>query len=175
MTVSQVAPAGRTTQSARGLRSGSSQRAAGSVSTRSSEIDAPGARRYGKINPFTVDLRYMAACPVLDLAPPVIAEGFTLLPCPPKPKPKSMLDLEGCAQHRILESDRAINKLVRKIFRSRSSAASRERFVRGERAWLTYRRAVCKSRADVYEGGSAAGLVFVTCVVDRNLGPSRGN
>ncbi len=28
------------------------------------KIDAPGARRYGKINPFTVDLRYMAACPV---------------------------------------------------------------------------------------------------------------
>jgi hypothetical protein len=27
------------------------------------KIDAPGARRYNKINPFTVDLRYMAACP----------------------------------------------------------------------------------------------------------------
>ena len=27
------------------------------------KIDAPGARRYGKINPFRVDLRYMAACP----------------------------------------------------------------------------------------------------------------
>jgi hypothetical protein len=28
------------------------------------KIDAPGARRYGKKNPFTVDLRYMAACSV---------------------------------------------------------------------------------------------------------------
>lgn len=28
------------------------------------KIDSPGARRYNKINPFTVDLRYMAGCRV---------------------------------------------------------------------------------------------------------------
>jgi len=131
------------------------------------KIDAPGARPYRKTNPFTVDLRYMAACPVSDLKPPVIVEHFTLLPCPAKPK--STLNFEGCAEHRILKSDQAINKQVRVIVERRSSAASRSRFVRSERAWLTYRRAVCESRADVYEGGSAAGIVFAKCVADRNL------
>jgi uncharacterized protein YecT (DUF1311 family) len=104
-----------------------------------------------------------AAAPAV-LEPPVISESFTLLPCPAKPK--TTLDFEGCAEHRIVRSDRAINAQVKAIFsllqrnRSRSAQA---RFVRGERAWLTYRRAVCASRADVYEGGSESPVVFADC------------
>jgi uncharacterized protein YecT (DUF1311 family) len=131
------------------------------------KIYAPDARRYSKTNPFTVDLRYMAACPVSDLMPPVIVEHFTLLRCPAEPT--STLDFEGCAEHRILESNEAINKQVLVIFGRLASAASRRRFVRSERAWLAYRRAICESRADVYEGGSAAVIVFAKCVANRNL------
>jgi uncharacterized protein YecT (DUF1311 family) len=104
----------------------------------------------------------------LDLKAPVISEQFTLLPCPAEPK--STLDLEGCAQHRIVRSDKAINATVRMIYdrlSSRRSGAA-DRFVRGERAWLTYRRALCESRADLYEGGSAAGIVFADCVAEKN-------
>ena len=105
---------------------------------------------------------------VSEPKPPVISEDFTLLPCPTKPK--TTRDFEGCAEHRIVRSDRAINERVRVIFSRLSSRnASLGRFVRGERAWLTYRRAVCESRADVYEGGSAAGIVFAECVADKNL------
>jgi uncharacterized protein YecT (DUF1311 family) len=96
----------------------------------------------------------------------VISEGFTLLPCPPEPK--STLDFEGCAEHKIVRSDRAINELVGVIFSRHLSAAGRRRFVPSERAWLTYRRSVCASRADIYEGGSAAGIVFAECVVAKN-------
>jgi uncharacterized protein YecT (DUF1311 family) len=96
--------------------------------------------------------------------PPVISESFTVLPCPAKPK--TTVDLEGCAEHRIVRSDKAINAQVRTIFsllrRSRSRSAL-ARFVRGERAWLTYRRAVCASRADVFEGGSGAPVAFADC------------
>lgn len=105
----------------------------------------------------------------VELKPPVISEQFTLLPCPAKPK--TTLDFEGCAEHRIVRSDNAINERVRAIFsllRSRRRAAAQGRFVRGERAWLTYRRAVCESRADVYEGGSAAPVVFAECVANKN-------
>jgi uncharacterized protein YecT (DUF1311 family) len=103
-----------------------------------------------------------------DLKAPVISEQFTLLPCPEDPK--STLDLEGCAEHRIVRSDKAINKTVRAIYDSLSSSKSgtADRFVRGERAWLTYRRTACESRADLYEGGSAAGIVFADCVAEKN-------
>jgi uncharacterized protein YecT (DUF1311 family) len=104
---------------------------------------------------------------VSDRKPPVITESFTLLPCPAKPK--TTRDLEGCAEHRIVRSDKAINERVRTIFSRLRSRAAVDRFVRGERAWLTYRRAMCESRADVYEGGSAAGVVFAECVADKNL------
>jgi uncharacterized protein YecT (DUF1311 family) len=103
--------------------------------------------------------------------PPVISEGFTLLPCPAHPK--TTIDLEGCAEHRLVRSDRAINERVRAIFAllgRRRSAAARARFVRGERAWLVYRRAVCKSRADVYEGGSAGAVADAECQADKNAG-----
>ena len=105
---------------------------------------------------------------VTVLRPPVISEQFTLLPCPAKPV--STLDFVGCAEHRIIRSDKAINATVEAIFarlRGTSTGATR-RFVRSERAWLAYRRAVCESRSDIYEGGSAAGIVFAKCVADRN-------
>ena len=99
-------------------------------------------------------------------APPVITERFTLMPCPASPK--STLDFEGCAEHRILKSDRAINAVARKIFRQLATTTARARFVRAERAWLTYRRAACQSNADLFEGGSAAGIVFAECVAAKN-------
>jgi uncharacterized protein YecT (DUF1311 family) len=99
--------------------------------------------------------------------PPVIVEHFTLLRCPAKPT--STLDFEGCAEHRTLESDDAINRRVKTVSRRLSSAAARRSFIDSERAWLTYRRTVCDSRAYVYEGGSAARIVFAKCVADRNL------
>jgi len=102
------------------------------------------------------------------LEPPVISEGFTLLPCTAK---KTTIGLEGCAEHRIVRSDRGINRRARTIFfllRRFNSPAAQLRFVRGEHAWLRYRRAVCASRSDVYEGGSAAGVVFAECEAAKN-------
>jgi uncharacterized protein YecT (DUF1311 family) len=101
----------------------------------------------------------------LNVGPPMISEQFTLLPCPAKPK--STLAYEGCAERRILRSDKAINERARVIY-DNLSATGRARFVKAERAWLTYRRALCESRADLYYGGSAATLVFAKCVADEN-------
>ena len=110
-----------------------------------------------------------AVAATATLEPPVIKEQFTLLPCPSHPQ--TTLELEGCAEHRILKSDAAINARVKTIFvllgKDRSVAAQ-GRFVRGERAWLAYRRALCNSRADVFEGGTLAGLVAANCVAGAN-------
>lgn len=98
--------------------------------------------------------------------PPVIKEGFTLLPCPKNPQ--TTLALEGCAEHRIVKSDAVINAKVKRIYALLGSEASKTRFVLGERAWLKARRATCLSRADLYEGGTLAGVVFANCVADLN-------
>jgi uncharacterized protein YecT (DUF1311 family) len=115
-----------------------------------------------------VSLLAAAAGPAA-MAPPVISESFTPLPC--RAKPKTTLDFEGCAERRIVRSDKAINDRVRAIFsllKRRRSVSAQRRFVRGERAWLTYRRTVCASRADVYEGGSEGPVVFADCQVGAN-------
>jgi uncharacterized protein YecT (DUF1311 family) len=100
-----------------------------------------------------------------NLGPPVISETFTL-PCPATPK--STLDFEGCQQHEMLNGDKAINVVARGIFRRLDTRTARARFVRGERVWLSYRRAACASRADLFEGGSASILVFGDCAVAQN-------
>ena len=111
-----------------------------------------------------------AAAEPARLTPPVVSESFTPLPCPAKPK--TTLDFEGCAERRILRSDKAINAQVKTIFfllRRRRSRSAQVRFVRGERAWLTYRRALCASRADLYEGGSESPALFADCEVGINV------
>jgi uncharacterized protein YecT (DUF1311 family) len=117
----------------------------------------------------TVVLAFAAPAVSASPRPPVIVERFTPLPCPAKPQ--TTLEYEGCAEHRILRTDAAINARVEAIFvllKRVRSAAAQSNFVRGERAWLVYRQAVCKSRADLYEGGTAAGLAAATCTANAN-------
>ena len=101
------------------------------------------------------------------LSPPVIHESFTALPCPSKPT--STLDLEGCAEQRILRTDRRIDAVARSIFAHLFDDAARRRFVAGQRAWLAYRSADCASMSDQYEGGTLAGLVAASCTADRSV------
>src|SRR3954454_9057114 len=98
--------------------------------------------------------------------PPVIEQGFTLLPCPKNPQ--TTLALEGCAEHRIVKSDAIINAKVKRIYGLLKTNNAKTHFVLGERAWLSYRKANCQSRSDVYEGGTLAGVVFANCVADVN-------
>jgi len=98
--------------------------------------------------------------------PPLISESLTPLPCPPKPK--TTLQLKACAGQRILRSDGEINKRVRNLWGILKTAGPRARFAAAERAWLAYRKASCKSRSDVFKGGTLAGLEYSNCVAEVN-------
>ena len=100
------------------------------------------------------------------LAPPVIHEPFTPQPCPRHPS--STLDLEGCAEQRILRTDRQIDVVARSIFARLFDDAARRHFISAQRAWLAYRYADCLSMSDQYEGGTLAGLVDANCYADRS-------
>jgi uncharacterized protein YecT (DUF1311 family) len=100
------------------------------------------------------------------LAPPVIHEQFTLLPCPMQPT--STLDQEGCVEHALLRSDRAIDARVKAIFGLLSLQPARRDFVRGEQAWLVYRRNTCAEQASKYAGGTLASLTDAICQSNRN-------
>jgi uncharacterized protein YecT (DUF1311 family) len=111
------------------------------------------------------------------LTAPVVHEVFTLLPCPAKQV--STLDIEGCQEHEIVRFDRRIDALAKTIFaRLRASDEithqsdhsvpvdyARRAFSSGEAAWLVYRNAFCASEENVYEGGTAAGIVGASCTV----------
>ncbi len=98
--------------------------------------------------------------------PPVLKEDFTLLPCPKKPQ--TTLEIVGCAEHAIVKSDKAINAVVKVVYRLLPSDRARTRFVVAERAWLVYRKTTCESRSDEFEGGTLAGVVAASCVADLN-------
>jgi uncharacterized protein YecT (DUF1311 family) len=102
------------------------------------------------------------------LTPPVIHESFTLLPCRGKPGSRTTLELEGCAEHQILQTDKSIDALERTIFHLLGTNSARGDLIAAARAWLTYRHSDCLSASDVYQGGTLAGVVFARCVEARN-------
>jgi uncharacterized protein YecT (DUF1311 family) len=104
------------------------------------------------------------------LAPPAIHESFTRLPCPrSRSARRTTIGAEGCAEQRILRTDRLIDIRTNTIFRLLRDTTAKRRFLAAEKAWLAYRKASCTSVADVYRGGSAEPLAFATCVIERNL------
>jgi uncharacterized protein YecT (DUF1311 family) len=106
-----------------------------------------------------------AAAPAA-LGPPVIHEPWTPLPCPTHPN--STIEIEGCLERAITRSDRTINSKSAKIFRLIRRNSERAAFVRGERAWLLYRRQSCTAEASIFRGGSAEPVAFLTCEKRRN-------
>src|SRR5437763_6222378 len=103
------------------------------------------------------------------LAPPVIKERFTLLPCPRSRAARATtLGAEACAEKRIIGLDAEIDARARAIFRLLRDATAKRRFLTAERSWLVYRAASCRSVADVYRRGSAEPVAFADCLVSRD-------
>jgi uncharacterized protein YecT (DUF1311 family) len=102
------------------------------------------------------------------LAPPVIHESFTPMPCSGKPGHRSTLQEEGCAEQQILHSDKQIDALNQKIFNALHTASARRDLIAGHRAWLAYRKSYCLSVSDVFQGGTLAGVVDADCVATVN-------
>ncbi|MFL5861380.1 MAG: lysozyme inhibitor LprI family protein [Solirubrobacteraceae bacterium] len=109
-----------------------------------------------------------AAGHAAKLAPPVIKESFTLLPCSGAPGHRSTLQMEGCAEHQTLRSDKQIDALNKKIFSALPSNSARRDLIAGHKAWLTYRTAYCRSASDVFQGGTEAGVVAADCTASLN-------
>ena len=108
----------------------------------------------------------VASVAAAALRPPVIHEPWTPLPCPAHQR--STVDIVACLEVAVVRSDRQINATVGRIFRLLRRSADRASFVRGERAWLEYRRLSCSAEASVYHGGSAEPVAFLTCEKRRN-------
>ena len=99
-------------------------------------------------------------------SPPVIHESFTAMPCPKEPI--STLDMEGCIEHKLLATDRKIDRLDKKLFESLRGAGAQRHFVAGHRAWLTYRRTDCEGIWERAEEGTIYPLLAGNCEVARN-------
>jgi uncharacterized protein YecT (DUF1311 family) len=102
------------------------------------------------------------------LAPPLIRESFTPMPCSGSPGKRSTLQEEGCAEQQILHSDKQIDSLNQKIFNALHTTSARRDLIAGHRAWLAYRKSYCLSVSDVFQGGTLAGVVDADCVATVN-------
>jgi len=100
------------------------------------------------------------------IAPPVIHEPFKALPCPLHPD--TTVDVVGCQEHRVLRTDRAIDRRARAIFRLLRTDNARSTFVAGERSWLQFRRRSCSAEASHVATGSAHAVALLTCELQRN-------
>jgi uncharacterized protein YecT (DUF1311 family) len=96
---------------------------------------------------------------------PAVVEPFTALPC--TPDAADTANTVGCIQRQVIAVDHDVDAAAARIF-DRLSAEARRRFIDGESAWWTYRLAVCQSRGDVFEGGSAAQIDVASCFLERS-------
>lgn len=93
---------------------------------------------------------------------PVIHEKFTLLACPSKPS--TTLQLEGCAEHKVVATDTTIDTLNAKIF-AKLGKPGRTTFVKTNTNWVLYRDAACATEASIYAGGSIEPVAYANCLV----------
>jgi uncharacterized protein YecT (DUF1311 family) len=107
------------------------------------------------------------------LAPPVIHEGFSLLPC----TKKNDLGMEGCEEHQIVKLDKVIDKAEQVLFTMLEKEASideptsdttdevgvAQRLSQAQSDWFNYRLSECRSESDVALGGTDASLLAGMC------------
>jgi uncharacterized protein YecT (DUF1311 family) len=96
---------------------------------------------------------------------PVIHESFTALPCPSKPT--NTVQIEGCAEHKILAGDKQIDALNAKIF-AKLTKSGRAGFITGSADWLKYRNTSCDAVASIYSGGTLEPVADANCDVSIN-------
>jgi len=93
---------------------------------------------------------------------PVVHEKFTLLPCPSKPS--TTVQIEGCAEHKVIALDKQIDGLNAKIF-AKLNKAGRAELIATNSDWVTYRNEACTTEASVYSGGTLQPIAYANCLV----------
>jgi uncharacterized protein YecT (DUF1311 family) len=93
---------------------------------------------------------------------PVIHEDFTLLACPSTPR--TTLQIEGCAEHKVIATDKTIDALNAKIF-AKLNKLGRGTYVKTNTDWVNYRDAACTTEASIYSGGSIQPVAYANCLV----------
>ena len=99
---------------------------------------------------------------------PIVVERFGRPRCPGLNNARTSLEIEGCLERSVLQSDARINALSKAIFEALPDEAARWRFTHAARAWEVFRKADCESASDVNEGGSLARGDFISCEVSIN-------
>jgi uncharacterized protein YecT (DUF1311 family) len=95
---------------------------------------------------------------------PTVSESFTVLPCPSH-TPQTTLEIEGCAEHRIVRLDKQINNAAHGLYAAMPDGHAQADFASAQQAWIAYRRAVCLSESDANAGGSLAAVTYASCEV----------
>jgi uncharacterized protein YecT (DUF1311 family) len=93
---------------------------------------------------------------------PVIHESFTLLACPKKPT--TTVQIEGCAEHKVVALDKAIDTLNAKVF-AKLAKPGRTAFISASSAWVQYRNDTCNAEASIYSGGTIQPVAYANCLV----------
>jgi uncharacterized protein YecT (DUF1311 family) len=93
---------------------------------------------------------------------PVIHEKFTLLACPSKPT--TTVQIEGCAEHKVIAADKTIDGLNAKVF-AKLKQDGRADFVAANSDWLAYRNQACTTEASIYDGGTIQPIAYANCLV----------
>jgi uncharacterized protein YecT (DUF1311 family) len=81
----------------------------------------------------------------------------------PCPNAVTTLDMARCFSKAKASSDEKLTALYKKVL-SKLDGDDAERLKNAQRLWAEYREANCSSERALYQGGSAAPVVYVACL-----------
>lgn len=104
------------------------------------------------------------ACAGAATTPSALAihEHFTPLACPSKPR--TTVQIEGCAERRVLTLDKRIDSLNLRVF-AKLGKPGRTAFTAATAAWVSYRNQDCTAQSSIYSGGSIQPVAYANCLV----------
>jgi uncharacterized protein YecT (DUF1311 family) len=95
------------------------------------------------------------------------AQAATLYPVTDCSQLKTQMELNQCAGANYESADKALNKLYRQVMADQTDAASKERLIEAERAWISYRDKECAYElGPQQEGGSIWPMEMSNCLED---------
>jgi uncharacterized protein YecT (DUF1311 family) len=104
----------------------------------------------------------VSASAAASASAPVIHEDFTLLACPSAPR--TTLQIEGCAEHKVTALDKKIDALNAQIF-AKLGKLGRGTYIKTNTDWVNYRDAACTTEASIYSGGTIQPVAYANCLV----------
>lgn len=72
-----------------------------------------------------------------------------------------------CAAYENRAEDLRLNDVYRKVLKNVKGTSAEKKLIKAQRAWLTFRAAICDYESDGWTGGTGHGMIELSCLAEK--------